>query len=539
MSNAMESGYQLVSALFLRLLGAIYLIAFASIGVQIKGLVGSQGIEPVAPWLEHLSQQYGIERFFQMPTLFWLNASDAALTCAATLGALASVLVLLNLLTRPALVVAFVLYLSLFTITQPFMNFQWDYILMEAGFLAIFLTPRSRVIIWLFRWLLFRLRFESGLFKLVSGDPAWSGLTALKTYFEVQPIPNPVAWYANQLPDWLLRFGTGATLFVELVVPFMIFLPRPWRFTAAWLTLLWQALILLTSNHNWFNLITIALCLFLFDDRAVQRVLPKSLHQRLNWTEAARAGRATMDQRLAVALLGIFIVTSSSLKAWELASGKKIPGLTGDILHYSTPYRIANVYHVFPTMTTQRIELELSGSIDGKEWKTYHFRFKPDRLNKRPQVIVPYQPRLDWQMWFVTLTPRNLEWFGDFVASLLDNSPTVKALLANDPFPDQAPHYIRVEAYRYQFTDFEERARTGNWWKRTALGPFTPLPGLERTPQGDIGPLQLPGLERPPQGDFGPPRLPGPERTPQGDIVPPRLPGLERPPQGGVGPLQP
>jgi Lipase maturation factor len=475
-----DNGYRLVSALFLRLLGVIYLVAFVSLGVQIEGLAGSHGIIPAAPWLADLAQHTGIERYFQVPTLFWLNSSDTALTFATTIGALAALLIILNLLTRQALVTAFVLYLSLFQVTQPFLNFQWDTLLLESGFLAIFLTPNSRVLIWLFRWLLFRLRFESGLFKLVSGDPAWSGLTALKTYFEVQPLPNPVAWYFNLLPDWLLRVGTGGTLFVELVVPFMMFLPRRWRFTAAWLTILWQVLILLTSNHNWINFLTIFLCLFLFDDRAVRRVLPQWLHGRLNWTEASIARAPSLDQRLAVGVLSLFILFSSSLKCYELASGKDIPGLTGKVLDYASLYGMVHVYHVFPTMTTQRIELELQGSFDGVTWKTYHFRYKPDELDKRPQFIIPYQPRLDWQMWFVTLHPRHLDWFGRFLEALLSNSREVKALLANDPFPNAAPRFIRVNAYRYEFTNFEERRSTGNWWKRTALGVFTPLPGIEQ-----------------------------------------------------------
>ncbi len=481
-----DNGYRLVSALFLRLLGVIYLIAFVSIGVQIKGLVGSQGILPAGPWLTAVAQHTGIERFFQVPTLFWLNSSDTALTCATTIGALAALLIILNLLTRPALVAAFVLYLSLFQVSQPFMNFQWDTLLLESGFLAIFLTPYSRVTIWLFRWLLFRLRFESGLFKLVSGDPAWSGLTALKTYFEVQPIPNPVAWYANQLPDWLLRVGTGGTLFVELVVPLMMFLPRRWRFTAAWITIFWQVLILLTSNHNWINFLTIFLCLFLFDDRAIRRVLPQRLHGRLNWTEADIARTPHLAQRLAIGVLGLFILSSSTLKAYELVTEKHIPGLAGKVIDYASLYGVVHVYHVFPTMTTQRIELEVQGSIDGINWRTYHFKYKPDELDRRPQFVIPHQPRLDWQMWFVTLHPRHLPWFGSFLEALLRNSPDVKDLLANDPFPNVAPRHIRVNAYRYEFTNFEERRQTGNWWKRTALGPFTPLPGMERKDESQL-----------------------------------------------------
>ena len=472
-----DNGYRLVSAVFLRLLGCIYLIAFVSIGIQVEGLAGSQGILPVGERLAEYALHSGIERYFQTPTLFWLNDSDLALTGAAVAGGIAALLIIFNCCTRAALIAAFVLYLSIFHVCQPFLNFQWDALLLESGFLAIFLTPQSGVVILLFRWLLFRLRFMSGLSKLSSGDPAWSGLTALDTYFEVQPLPNPVAWYAHQLPEWLLHFGTGATLFVELVVPFMMFLPRRWRFAAAWITIFWQVLIILTSNHNWINFLTIILCLFLFDDRALRNVLPERFQASLNWQRRTKSHAAA---RYAVGLLAAVILVTSTLKLYELGTNRTITGSLKTALYYTTAYSIANKYHVFPTMTTQRIELEIQGSLDGTEWKTYRFKYKPDELDERPQFIIPHQPRLDWQMWFVTLHPRHLPWFGYFLEALLDNSPTVTALLQHNPFPEDPPRYLRVNAYRYRFTSPAQRSETGNWWQRTALGPFTPLPWMER-----------------------------------------------------------
>jgi hypothetical protein len=469
------NGYRLVSALFLRLLGAIYLIAFASIGVQIEGLAGSQGIIPVSVRLAEIAADTGSARYLQLPTLFWLNASDPALIGAAILGGCTALLIIFNRWSRPALIIAYILYLSLFHASHPFLNFQWDILLLEAGFLAIFLTPQSHVVILLFRWLLFRLRFMSGLSKLSIGDPAWANLTALDTYFEVQPLPNPIAWYVHQFPEWLLRFGTAGTLFVELVVPFMMFLPRRWRFAAAWITIFWQLLIILTSNHNWINFLTIILCLFLFDDRALQRVLPQRVCTHLAW-QPVPADMTAALRRVAVGILASFILVTSTLKLYELATMHKFTGVTGNVLNYALTYSIANKYHIFPTMTTERIELELLGSYDGKEWKPYRFKYKPDALDERPQFIIPHQPRLDWQMWFVTLHPRHVPWFEYFLVALLDNSPTVTALLQHNPFADKPPRYIRVEAYRYNFTDSDEREQIGNWWRREALGPFTPLP---------------------------------------------------------------
>ena len=480
MTEETGSGYRLVAALFLRLLGAIYLIAFISIAQQVEGLAGSQGILPFAEKLAYLQTQHGIERYFQLPTIFWLNASDDALTGAAIAGCIASLLIIFNRLSRPALITNFVLYLSLYHANRQFLNFQWDGLLLEAGFLAIFLTPRSRTIILLFRWLLFRLRFMSGISKLSMHDPTWSGLTALNTYFEVQPLPTPLAWYAHHLPEWLLRTGTAATLVVEILVPFMMFLPRRWRFAAAWITILWQLLIILTSNHNWINFLTIILCLFLFDDRAVRRVLPSRFAATL-LQQNDSVMRNKLVRKTAVGVLATFILVTSSVQIWELSTMQRSSGIAGTLVDYAETWRIVSKYHVFPTMQTERIELEVSGSQDGREWKTYVFRYKPGDIYARPRVVLPFQPRLDWQMWFVTQNPYHLPWFHAFLLALLDNSPTVTALLQHNPFPDQAPRYISVGAYRYRFSSAEQRKKTGQWWQREALGPFAPLPWVERS----------------------------------------------------------
>jgi len=474
------NSYRLVTALFLRLLGLVYLIAFASIGLQIEGLAGSQGILPFSQQLLYLQGQLGIERYFLVPNLFWLNASDGALTGAAIAGCGIAVLIILNRWSRLCLIAAFVLYLSLYNAGQLFLNFQWDGLLLEAGFLAIFLTPASRAVILLFRWLLFRLRFMSGISKLTMQDPGWSGLTALNSYFEVQPLPTPLAWYAHQLPEWLLKAATAATLVIEILVPFMMFLPRRWRFLAAWITILWQLLIMLTSNHNWFNLLTIVLCLFLFDDKAVQRVLPAHLQTWLGRQKPSPAAAASRAGQVIVAALATFILLTSSVHFWELATLQRSSGAVGTLVDYAEAYRVVNKYHVFPTMRTERVELELSGSQDGREWKIYRFRYKPDDPNERPAIVLPHQPRLDWEMWFVTQHPKYMPFFHSFLQALLDNSPTVTALLRHNPFPDQPPRYIRVEAYKYRFSEPELRQRTGQWWQREALGPFTPLPWVER-----------------------------------------------------------
>jgi len=475
--------YRLVSSLFVRALGLIYLVAFASLSTQVTGLAGSDGILPIADKLQRLSSGNLFEDVLRLPTLFWLDASDQSLLGATVAGCIVSLLIVLQLRLRTSLALAFALYLSLYNACQPFLHFQWDGLLLEAGFLALWLTPDSRVVVLLFRWLLFRLRFESGLSKLLSGDSAWPDLTALRTYFEVQPLPGPFAWYAHHLPDWLLSFGAGATLFVEILVPLMMFLPRPWRFAAAWLTILWQLLIILTSNHNWFNLLTIALCLFLFDDRALRRVLPQRARRAFAWRPVQPLWPAAVRARaggIAVALLAAFVIAISAAQLRMLVTREMPGGVIGTLVGAMEQYRVVNLYHVFPTMTRQRIELEILGSIDGRVWKAYRFRYKPGDPARAPEMIVPMQPRLDWEMWFVPLHPRYLPWFEHFLYALLDNSPAVTALLAYNPFADAPPNMLRVEQYRYRFSDSETRRDTGDWWTREYVGPFEPLPGVAR-----------------------------------------------------------
>ncbi len=479
MKIANADQYQLIAALFLRLMGLFYLIAFASLLVQVEALVGSQGIDPLAEKLARVAPEAGLAHYFRYPTLFWISASDAALSGAAVAGCILAVLIMLNRWQRLALLSAFLLYLSLYHACQVFLNFQWDGLLLEAGFLAIFLTPGSRLVVWLFRWLLFRLRFMSGLSKIVTQDEHWSGLTALHHYFEVQPLPSPLAWYFHHLPDALLRFGTAATLVIELLVPFMMFLSRPWRFTAAWLTILWQLLIILSSNHNWFNFLTIALCLFLFDDAAVKRVLPKRM------VEPILAGnpvpRATFSRKLGLGLLTGFILIASGGHLWEMVRMEPVSGLAGKLLDSAESWRVVSSYHVFGSMKSERIELEISGSVDGISWKPYVFKYKPGDVYQRPAFVIPHQPRLDWQMWFVTLHPRHMPWFADFLQALLMGSPRVISLMKEDPFSGEAPRYLRVEAYRYHFASTTLHAETGQWWTREFLGPFQPLPFLQRS----------------------------------------------------------
>jgi hypothetical protein len=472
--------YRIVSVVFLRLLALIYLIAFVSIGVQILGLVGAQGILPIREHLDYLGGAYGPERFWLVPTIFWLNASDWALQAAWMAGCIFALLLLFDRLARLSLVMLFILYLSLTHAGQLFMNFQWDYLLLEAGFLAIFLPGRSRLVVWLFRWLLFRLRFLSGASKLLSGDASWSSFTALHYYFETQPLPTPLAWYVHQAPDWLLRTGVGATFFVELIVPFFMLLPRPFRLFAAAATVLMQLLIMLTSNHNFFNLLTILLCLFLIDDRALGRLLPTRLRPSAPQPAPDRS-TAHPGRNLVLATMGSLLALVSLLQMGSFLSRKPLPGWAQALVEPVSAFRIVNKYHVFPVINTQRLELVIEGSADGEHWQPYVFRYRPGDPSRRPGWVIPHQPRLDWMMWFVPAGhPLNLMWFDRFAHRLLENARPVIRLLEHNPFPDAPPEQLRITLYRYRFTDCQTRSDTGDWWTREDLGPFWALPRLYR-----------------------------------------------------------
>ncbi len=480
-----EDGYRLISALFLRLLAIIYFIAFYDLTFQITGLVGEQGILPLQPWMDRLLVELGWQAFLYLPTLFWLDQSNLFLQAVAWTGCGLALLLLLNIRPRLSLVLLFLCYLSLVNAGQTFLRFQWDGLLLEAGFLAIFLRPDSRIMIFLFRWLLFRLRFMSGISKLVMGDPSWLGFYALVFYFETQPLPHVGSWYFHNLPQTLLVAATVAVLMIEIIVPFMMFLSRRYRFIAAWLTLGLQLLIMLSSNHNWFNFLSMALCLFLFDDRALRRIIPHGLEQWLLHGAGAIAIQRPLSQgfRVFTASIATVFVLAGVLNTYRMAVSEDLHRSMHDGLDVLQAWHLVNTYHVFPTMTTRLIELKVEGSIDGTEWKPYTFKYRPDDPQQMPQIVLPHQPRLDWMVWFVPLGPRHLAWFDQFLVALLDNSPDVTALLEANPFPDQPPRFIRVHAWQYRFTSPQQRELTGNWWQRDYLGLFAPLPGMGKIDQ--------------------------------------------------------
>jgi hypothetical protein len=442
---------------FLRILGFIYFVAFTSFGAQALGLAGSHGIVPYADFLKAARNNFGGAAYWEFPTLFWLNSSDAALTAAWVIGALCALAIIFTASIpwrRAALAGCLALWLSICVAGQDFLSFQWDVLLLEAGFLAIF-ADQSWLRIWLFRWLVFRLLFFSGVVKLASHDPNWRNLTALSYHYETQPLPTPLAWYMHQLPMAVHKASTAFTLFAELAVPFLFFAPRPIRRVGAWITVALQLLILATGNYTFFNLLTIALTMFLFIDPD-----RKERGQRHTIVNVAVAG---------------FVGIVSGLLCLQLFSVPLPPGGAA-VLHFTEPFRLVNTYGLFAVMTTDRPEIVIEGSNDGSNWLAYEFPYKPGDLRRAPPVVEPHQPRLDWQMWFAALgNYRENRWFVNFMVRILSGEPAVLRLLQYNPFPKAPPKYVRAKVYFYHFTHFGEPG----WWTREDRGIYFPAVSLK------------------------------------------------------------
>ena len=457
--------------LFLRALGCIYLIAFLSLWVQIHGLIGSSGILPADQFLTAVRQQIGTSGYYFVPTLFWLNPSDLCLHLLCAGGVILSLVLIAGFLPPFTLAGLWVLYLSLVSVGQAFLSFQWDVLLLEAGLLAIFFAPlqiRDRlsrasqppvVFLWLLRWLLFRLMFASGFVKLVS-DEVWRNLTALNFHYETQPLPTWIGWYVHQLPEWFQKISVIGMFAVELAVPFLIFAPRRLR-TAGCIGLVGlQVLIILTGNYCFFNLLTIALCLLLIDDATWRKLLSKRFMPTIRLFEQT----PRQYRRICIAAVAMLLFLISGIRfSAQLFRGTRLPDVA-----WISPLRSVNTYGLFADMTESRPEIIVEGSNDRILWKTYEFRWKPGDLTKAPKWVAPHQPRLDWQMWFAALQGdyQRTFWFLNFMGTLLNGNPTVLKLLAENPFPDTPPRYVRATLYDYSFTGLDTKRSEGIWWER-------------------------------------------------------------------------
>jgi len=474
-----RASYDITRWLFLRALGVIYLIAFLSLWVQIRGLIGSQGILPAAEYLQALKGYLGPERYRLVPTVFWLGASDGALHVVCAIGVVCALLVIANIAPVPGLVVLWALYLSLSAVGRDFLAFQWDVLLLETGFLAIFLAgrgPPSPIVLWLVWWLLFRLTFQSGLVKLTWDDPTWHDLTALDYHFYTQPLPTWTAWYAQQLPALLKKAALIVMYAIEVGAPLLIFGTRDMRLVACAGTVLLQVLIMLTGNYNFFNLLTIALAATLVDDGGWARVLPARFTQGFVLSEGT-AGTAMGAVR---GVLVAVLLVLSCIKFWDnLSPRTSVPGALAHLANWTDPFRSVNSYGLFRVMTISRHEIVIEGSDDGETWRPYEFKYKPGDPARRPGFVEPHQPRLDWQMWFAALERMSTTpWFEPLAARLLEGSPAVLDLFATNPFPAAPPRFLRAALYDYRFTTPAERRASGDWWARTLIGAYAPVMSL-------------------------------------------------------------
>lgn len=456
MELPLPSKLELNANLCARLIGFVYFIAFTSWGVQAQGLIGSHGILPAAQFFSAILESYGRTAYWEAPSLFWLNWSDGALTAgwiAGALCALAAMFVPPKWAMRVALALCLVLWISLSTAGQDFLSYQWDILLSEAGFLAIF-ADDTPVRVWLFRWLAFRLMFYSGVVKLTSGDPNWRNLTALHYHYETQPLPTPLAWYFDQSPMWFQKASTAFTFAAELIAPFLFFGPRKVRHVGAWIVIALQILIIATGNYTYFNLLALILTLFLF-------------------IEPSKTPRPRSHRAVSAAVAGFvgFVSVCLTLQLFSLTTPAMLI-----ILRWVEPLRIVNSYGLFAVMTTERQEIVVEGSNDGNTWLAYEFPYKPGDLRRAPPFVAPHQPRLDWQMWFAALgTYRQNRWFVGFLLRVMQGEPSVLKLLSYNPFPKTPPKYVRAQLYLYHFTHFGQ----AGWWTREDRGLYFPAVSLK------------------------------------------------------------
>jgi len=531
--------------LFLWALGLIYFSAFFSLVFQVRGLIGPQGILPASEYLREVAQSLGPARSWFAPSLLWFSSGAHMLTGLCWAGMAASLLLVLNLWPRGALLACFLCFLSFVSAAGDFSAYQSDGMLLEAGFLALFFAPPGlrpglagrhppmRASMFLLQWEWFRIYFESGVAKLASGDPEWRHLTAMDEYYQNGPLPTWIGWYVQHLPHWFHAGAALATLVLELALVWMMFLPRRWRIACFLIATGWQIPVILTANYTFLNYLVLSLGILLVDDRLLTRVVPwpwrKHLQERIagpsssvarpqaeplsvwravlqetptqpsreqtpaarverNWRERTRPKLAALRFALAGAMLSwIFYATTAQL-VWMLLPALPLPTKPVAAL---APLRVANQFGLFAVMTRGRYEIEFQGSDDGQTWLAYPFRFKPQDPYKPPGIYAPYQPRLDWNLWFASLGG----WRASPIVArtemqLLSPNADVLSLFAGNPFPHGPPHQVRALLWQYWFSSMAEKRTQGLWWKRELLGLYAPV--LEREPDGKVAILEWP-----------------------------------------------
>lgn len=461
-----SSEYWITRFCFQRFLGLIYWIGFLIIINQFIPLCGSKGLLPAQTLFKRLT-------FWDIPSLFWINSSDSWLKIFAWIGLLLAGIALTGISDafHPLFSVfiwtsLWVIYLSYVNIGRTFYGFGWETLLLETGFIAIFLgstqTEPSAIPIGLLRWILFRLMFGAGLIKL-RGDPCWRDLTCMQFHYETQPMPNPLSWYFHHLPPAVHRMSVLFTHFVEILVPFGYFGPSPVRTTAGILTIVFQFILILSGNLSWLNYITIVISIACFEDgffNSLSISIPRLTHAVYS-----------IPAWIHYLLLGAVAVLSYR-PTLNLISKNQIMNTSFDSLH------LVNTYGAFGSIGRTRYEIIIEGTDDpvitsATTWKEYEFKGKPGKLDRRPPIISPYHLRLDWQMWFAAMSSYwDHPWFLKLVARLLEGDRSLLKLLRENPFPNRPPVYIRALLYEYHFTSRTDPS--SKWWNRTLVEEYLP-----------------------------------------------------------------
>ena len=464
---------------FIKLLALTYFLAFFSLYVQLPALYGSNGIQPahvLLDWVRKRAKNY----YLICPTLFWVSSSDRSLKIGALIGMAAALLVIVGAPAAPLLVVLWAIYLSFKTIGSEFLSFQWDILLLEMGFIAIFFAiqwPPPPLFVYLLWFLLFHFMLSSGLMKFVWGSSEWRDLTAMRYHYETQPIPNRLAYYMHQLPDFLGKLTVVAVFVWEIILPFFIFSPSWVRIGVFALLVLLQLLIVLTGNFAFFNILTVVLCIPLLMD-----VNPGVFYESFASQPAVQTNMYLNGfLSLIAAVLLIMNMAELALNGIRYQPFAKVLSRI-TMSKYLAPYAIVNWYGLFSHMTTKRYEIVIEGSLDDVVWSAYEFRWKPGDLARAPPQVAPHQPRLDWQMWFAALRGyQQQSWLTNVMIRLLEGSPEVTALFQTNPFANAPPKFIRCKLYLYHFSDLKIKKSTGYWWTRQFVGMFSPTFSLNKS----------------------------------------------------------
>lgn len=464
------TAYTIIAEWFPRLLGLVYFFAFAPFLFQIKGLIGENGILPVREFLEFV-QLYRVQNnYYTLPTLFWIDCSDLSLMLVTAAGTAFSLLLFCGFMPTLMLFLLYVFYLSIVNAGQDFLGFGWEGLLLETTAHAFFLsmTTVPNPMIWFsLNFLLFRFHVQAGLVKLQSRDPSWRNLTAVAYHYQTQPLPNIIAWYVHKLPLWFHKTTCIIMFLIEIAFPFGIFGNENMRLIVFGGLFSLQFLIWFTGNFSYLNYLTAVLCTILLNNASLSMVFGNP---------ALSPSATPLWLEVFITICGVPLFALQFMRGWQQLQPNR---LFGKALRASSSYHLANGYGIFAVMTTKRYEIVLEGSDDGLIWKEYTYRYKPSESSRRPRWIAPYQPRIDWQTWFLPFTNfKSAHWFQSFIGHLLKGTPAVTKLLRGNPFPDHPPKYMRALVYEYVFSSFDEKKHHGWWWRRRFLGHYTPTVSL-------------------------------------------------------------